>query len=1115
MEAILDFSRPLDVAVLDTIVAVCNDPRNPQRSSAEAVLTAFQAAPDAWTRVDSILERSASSATRFFALQVLEQLIKFRWRSLPPPQREGVRTYVVQKIILLASNEMTLRAEFALISKLDGLLVEVLKHDWPAGWPGFITDIVGASKTSELLCENNVNILRMLSEEVFDFSKGRLTIAKAEALKRSLHAELGVIFDLFQFILQVATRPSLVNATLTALQRYVTWIPDAYVFQTRLLEMCCTRFLQAPAHRLPTIGLLTEVAALAKPEYDTIFQQLYLGVLAQLVRIIPPDADIKTIYAGAATASDESTLHFMRQLALFLCAYFRAHVQLLEADAFHPALVAGMNYLVAMSDIEDHEIFKICVEYWMHLASDVYAAECAFNPLTDSAASNAAAHINMLAAAVGGRPAPPPAVSPRKALYVEILARVREIMINHMAKPEEVLIEEDEAGEVIRERNKNTEAVELYKVMKDTLVYLTHLDPRNTEEIMIEKLSRQMDESIWDWAPLNKLCWAIGSISGAMSEAEEKRFLVLVIKDLLTMCERKKGKNHKAVVASNIMYVVGQYPRFLRAHWKFLRTVVLKLFEFMHERHPGVQDMAVETFLKITQKCKRKFVQLQPEERMIFVEELCNMLPAPISDLETHQVHIFYEAAGHMVAAHTDAGAREILTERLMTLPNTMWTRAMSTAASDINVLTNPEQLREIQRVLRTNVSACRSIGPSFAKQLGKLYLDMLNVYKAISNFVTATITASGPTAAQTAPVRAMIGVKKEVLTLVATYINRAEDPKFVAAHFIPPLLEPVLNDYAMAVPAARDAEVLVLLTEIVNKLRGDILPDVPRMLEAVFEPTLSMISANQQEFPDHRIALFRLLEAVNMHCFPAIMSIAPAHQKLVVDSIVWAFKHTAPDIGELGLKVLSDLLENVQGAGPDVAQPFFAAYFLSLVQDILAVMTDRLHKGHVKLHTAIMRRICTLVETGAVITPLWDAPFAVATGVTAHFRAKLELAASANGGVVPPALLTNQQFVREYVRVVVSRAFTNLTAAHVESFVSGLFDVTCDPKQYKSHLRDFLIKVLQFGGEDDQNEGDLFADERAASAQNMDALAEARRRNVPGLANPYDMLPDHDPNDL
>eukprot|EP01051_Picozoa_sp_SAG22_P016881 SAG22_NODE_2483_length_2525_cov_5.067601_7_plen_55_part_00 len=49
-----------------------------------------------------------------------------------------------------------------------------------------------------------------------------------------------------------------------------------------------------------------------------------------------------------------------------------------------------------------------------------------------------------------------------------------------------------------------------------------------------------------------------------MIEEEEKRFLVTVIKDLLSLCETKKGKDNKAVIASNIMYVVGQYPRFLR-----------------------------------------------------------------------------------------------------------------------------------------------------------------------------------------------------------------------------------------------------------------------------------------------------------------------------------------------------------------------------------------------------------------------------------------------------------------------------------------------------------------------------------------------------------------------
>ena len=55
-----------------------------------------------------------------------------------------------------------------------------------------------------------------------------------------------------------------------------------------------------------------------------------------------------------------------------------------------------------------------------------------------------------------------------------------------------------------------------------------------------------MDGSQWSWHNLNTLCWAIGSISGAMSEEDEKRFLVTVIKDLLGLCEMKRGKDNKA-----------------------------------------------------------------------------------------------------------------------------------------------------------------------------------------------------------------------------------------------------------------------------------------------------------------------------------------------------------------------------------------------------------------------------------------------------------------------------------------------------------------------------------------------------------------------------------------
>ena len=108
--------------------------------------------------------------------------------------------------------------------------------------------------------------------------------------------------------------------------------------------------------------------------------------------------------------------------------------------------------------------------------------------------------------------------------------QVRFIMVSRMAKPEEVLVVENEHGEVVREFMKDTDAINNYKNMRETLVYLTHLDYHDTERIMTEKLQNQVNGSEWSWKNLNTLCWAIGSISGAMHEDDEKRFLVMVIK---------------------------------------------------------------------------------------------------------------------------------------------------------------------------------------------------------------------------------------------------------------------------------------------------------------------------------------------------------------------------------------------------------------------------------------------------------------------------------------------------------------------------------------------------------------------------------------------------------
>ena len=73
-----------------------------------------------------------------------------------------------------------------------------------------------------------------------------------------------------------------------------------------------------------------------------------------------------------------------------------------------------------------------------------------------------------------------------------MLTKVRYIMISRMAKPEEVLVVENDQGEVVREFMKDTDSINMYKNMRETLVYLTHLDYTDTEKIMTEKLANQV-----------------------------------------------------------------------------------------------------------------------------------------------------------------------------------------------------------------------------------------------------------------------------------------------------------------------------------------------------------------------------------------------------------------------------------------------------------------------------------------------------------------------------------------------------------------------------------------------------------------------------------------------
>nr|GEX02371.1 protein exportin 1A [Tanacetum cinerariifolium] len=996
-EKLRDLSQPIDVSLLDaTVAAFYGTGSKDERTAADTILRELQNNPDMWLQVVHILSNTQSLNTKFFALQILEGVIKYRWNVLPVEQRDGMKNYISDVIVKLSSNEGSFRQERLYVNKLNIILVQILKHEWPARWRSFIPDLVTAAKTSETICENCMAILKLLSEEVFDFSRGEMTQQKIKELKESLNSEFQLIHELCLYVLQASQRAELIRATLATLHAFLSWIPLGYIFESPLLEILL-KFFPVPSYRNLTLQCLTEVAALNFGDfYNLQYVKMYTVFIVQLQTVLPTSTNIPDAYANGN--SEEQA--FIQNLAMFFTSFYKVHIGVLESTQENiAALLMGLEYLLSISYVDDTEVFKVCLDYWNSLVSELFGANHDFD--------NPAATVNMmglqLPGMVDGHGAK---LMQRRHLYAGPMSKLRLLMISRMAKPEEVLIVEDENGNIVRETLKDNDVLVQYKIMRETLIYLSHLDHNDTEKQMLKKLSKQLNGEDWTWNNLNTLCWAIGSISGSMMEDQENRFLVMVIRDLLNLCEITKGKDNKAVIASNIMYVVGQYPRFLRAHWKFLKTVVNKLFEFMHETHPGVQDMACDTFLKIVQKCKRKFVMfviMQVGESEPFVSELLNTLPTTIADLEPHQIHSFYESVGCMIQAESEATKREEYLQRLMHLPNQKWTEIIGQARGSVDFLKDQDVIRTVLNILQTNTSAATSLGTHFLSQISLIFLDMLNIYKMYSELISSNIAQGGPYASRTSYVKLLRSVKRETLKLIETFLDKAEDQPQIGKQIVPPMMDPVLGDYARNLPDARESEVLSLFATIINKYKGAMIDDVPRIFEAVFQCTLEMITKNFEDYPEHRLKFFSLLRAIATHCFRALILLSPEQLKLVMDSVMWAFRHTERNIAETGLNLLLEMLKNFQNS--EFCNQFFRSYFVLIVQEIFAVLTDTFHKPGFKLHVLVLQHLFCLVESGSLTEPLWDA------------------------STVSYPYPNNGIFVREYTIKLLCGSFPNITA--------------------------------------------------------------------------------------
>ena len=240
-------------------------------------------------------------------------------------QRLGIRNFVVGIIIETSNTEEGLRTQRTFLNKLNLVLVSILKQEWPHNWPTFINEIISACHTNLSICENNMAILRLLSEEVFDYSAEQMTSVKTKNLKNTMSTEFAAIFQLCQQVLTTANQASLIKATLETLLRFLNWIPLGYIFETNIVDTLRTRFLEEPDFRNITLKCLTEIGSVQigpQYAYNEKLVEMFTEVMMTVSRIIPLGMSLKDTYPKSNSRDQE----FVQNLALFLTNFFSVHL---------------------------------------------------------------------------------------------------------------------------------------------------------------------------------------------------------------------------------------------------------------------------------------------------------------------------------------------------------------------------------------------------------------------------------------------------------------------------------------------------------------------------------------------------------------------------------------------------------------------------------------------------------------------------------------------------------------------------------------------------------------------------------------------------------------------
>lgn len=979
-EAIGIEGEELDIALFDQVCRISNEVGGDEaRKAAEK----FKARADAYIYVDKILETEGMSVNgRFIAIQVLKDMIQFKWNVIDEETKEGYRQFIFNTIINWSSFEPSTEL-LTLLTQMDIALVLILLQEWPRNMENIVSELIASAPNSLMFCRNNLQIIKILCEDSDINENEQITYLRSIEISNRLQEESEKIYNFVEGILVGNTfnDHEVIILALQTLKYFIKWIPPEILLQTQVFSVLCVEYLSNGNFVTPVLNLLFEIFHAPneiKQEIQAEIPRIYQIMINGITTVLGVDFDILSF-----------DLNLVKALASTLTLFLEKYSDKIEIAELESQISFSLNIIYNLTYHDDEEVLKICAEFWLSVARRArkeYQQNSAFVQL-----------------------------------YSGSLPLVRRALIERMPRPVEVTVYQ-ENGAIKREQQRATLSLHLFAVMKEALVYLTNVDRDDTIAAIDEKIALLNEE--WNSTVYNSVCYSVGAITRTFPVDIEKVFLTKILKILLEMCHRMTITGERAIIAAGIMYVCSQYPRYLSKYSQFLRTIIEKLFDFMHQKDVAeVQEMAVESFRTIAVACKKNFNSGdQP-----FVVDIITNLDNIVSDLVSYDLIVsIFDTLSSVISFNTNKIGKTEQMLYLMEKINQRW----STATASFNP-NDTDLAQELTFLLQCNAVVANNMGSYFLSQIELIFTQMMEIYTRYSNVLNDYISNSPNPIYVTRNQDFIIykRVKSSIIEVLTNFINKANLPGQISK-LIPLIIETIVLEYKTSQPETRVSDVLDLLSVMCTKLKNDIMSNIPVLYDNVFYETIMMICNDFETYVTFRFPLYNFFSIIVKNFLFTLLSAPEESLDLLINCLNYGVEHPTHEVCIKSIQITIDLFEEIKkSSAPAIYENFLSRYYILILKHQFMVLVDTVHKFAFVEQLQLLSKLLS-IQSGQM----------------------------------------NAEIITENIQDL----FPNFGLQGLHNCICDLIRVSNDSIQFKTYVRDFLYQTRLFY----PNDPDLYREE-------------------------------------